>query len=239
MGAGYGRRGLQAGLMGMGVVLALAAPAAAAETPTFSKDVAPILQAKCQAVPSAELDRADVADDLQEARPWARSIKERVSHAADAAVAYRQERRRAEIQERHVAQRRADRHHRPLGRWRRAAGRSEGPAAGQAAGHQQRVAGRDGRLRPARPGRSSRPSTRCRRSTRTCGTARQSTIPITEPRWIRMVEIRPTNLKARKIVASLRRLPGAEPRQRPVGQYRHCAGARARQRRRCWSTAGR
>ena len=27
-----------------------------------------------------------------------------------------------------------------------------------------------------------------------------STIPITEPRWVRMVEIRPTNLKARKIV---------------------------------------
>ena len=49
MGAGYGRRGLQAGLVGMGVVLVLAAPAAAAETPTFSKDVAPILQAKCQA----------------------------------------------------------------------------------------------------------------------------------------------------------------------------------------------
>ena len=48
MGAGYGRLGLQAGLVGMGMVLVLGAPAAAAETPTFSKDVAPILQAKCQ-----------------------------------------------------------------------------------------------------------------------------------------------------------------------------------------------
>src|SRR5262249_2530854 len=28
----------------------------------------------------------------------------------------------------------------------------------------------------------------------------ESTIPINEPRWIRMVEIRPTNLKARRII---------------------------------------
>ena len=27
-----------------------------------------------------------------------------------------------------------------------------------------------------------------------------SDIPITEPRWVKMVEIRPTNLKARKVV---------------------------------------
>jgi hypothetical protein len=27
-----------------------------------------------------------------------------------------------------------------------------------------------------------------------------STIPLTEPRWIKMVEIRPSNLKARKLI---------------------------------------
>ena len=31
-----------------------------------------------------------------------------------------------------------------------------------------------------------------------------SDIPISEPRWVKMVEIRPTNLKARKIGASYR-----------------------------------
>ena len=88
---------------------------------------------------------------FEDARPWARSIKERVVDAPDAAVAHRPERRRAEVQERHVAHRRADRHDRPLGRRRRAAGRSEGSAAAQAARHRQRVAGRAGRLRSARP----------------------------------------------------------------------------------------
>ena len=54
-------------------------------------------------VPSAEFDRADVAHHVRGGRPWARSIKERVSHAADAALAHRPERRRPEVQERHVA----------------------------------------------------------------------------------------------------------------------------------------
>ena len=41
----YSSRAFQAGLV---LMVAMAVPAAAAETPTFSKDVAPILQAKCQ-----------------------------------------------------------------------------------------------------------------------------------------------------------------------------------------------
>ena len=40
----------------------------------------------------------------------------------------------------------------------------------------------------------------------------QSDIPITEPRWIRMVEIRPSNLRRAEDIAPLGCLPGAEPR---------------------------
>ena len=54
-------------------------------------------------------------------------------HAPDAAVAHRSGRRRAEVQERHVAVPGSDRHHRRVGRWRRAAGRPGGHAAAQAA----------------------------------------------------------------------------------------------------------
>ncbi len=41
-----------------------------------------------------------------------------------------------------------------------------------------------------------------------------SDIPLTEPRWVKMVEIRPTNLKARKDHAPLDRVSGAQRRSR-------------------------
>ena len=66
-------------VVGMGTVLVLGAPAAAAETPTFSKDVAPILQAKCQECHQPNSIAPMSLITYQEARPWARSIKERVA----------------------------------------------------------------------------------------------------------------------------------------------------------------
>ena len=139
----------------LGVALAMSAPSLAADASTrpvtFSKDVAPIFQAKCQECHQPNSIAPMSLITFQEARPWARSIKQRVDHAPDAAVAHRPERRRAEVQERHVADRRADRHDRALGRCGAPAGRPEGPAAGQAARHRQRMAGRARRLRPARP----------------------------------------------------------------------------------------
>ena len=89
MSAGNTQRKLQAAVIGMGAVLVLAAPAAAAETPTFSKDVAPIFQAKCQECHQPNSIAPMSLITFQEARPWARSIKERVAHAPDAAVAHR------------------------------------------------------------------------------------------------------------------------------------------------------
>ena len=72
--------------------------------------------------------------------------------APDAALAHRQVGGRAALQERHVAQRRPDRDHRPLGGRRRARRRPARPAAAEEAPRREHVAGRDGRLRRAGPG---------------------------------------------------------------------------------------
>src|SRR5205814_4799841 len=60
--------------------LAFARPAADAVRPvTFAKDVAPILQAKCQECHQPDSIAPMSLLTYQEARPWARSIKERVA----------------------------------------------------------------------------------------------------------------------------------------------------------------
>src|SRR5207302_9881509 len=70
------------GLALLGVSLALAAPALAADTVrpvTFSKDVAPILQAKCQECHQPNSIAPMSLITFEEARPWARSSKDRVA----------------------------------------------------------------------------------------------------------------------------------------------------------------
>jgi mono/diheme cytochrome c family protein len=69
-------------LFSFGVVLAIAAPVFAADAPktaTFSKDVAPIFQAKCQECHQPNSIAPMSLITYQDARPWARSIKERVA----------------------------------------------------------------------------------------------------------------------------------------------------------------
>src|SRR5436309_1685230 len=60
------------------VPFAMAASAAAAEV-TFSKDIAPIFQAKCQECHQPNSIAPMSLITYQDARPWARSIKERVA----------------------------------------------------------------------------------------------------------------------------------------------------------------
>ena len=113
----------------------VAAAADAPRTPTFTKDIAPIFQEKCEACHRPDSIAPMSLKDLQpKSRPWVRSIKARVGRSPDAAVADRSQRRHPEVQERSLAHRRAGRHDRPLGRRRRAAGRSEGHAAGRRRG---------------------------------------------------------------------------------------------------------
>ena len=52
---------------------------AQASAPTFSKDVAPIFQEKCEACPRADSIAPMSLVTYQEARPWARAIKARVA----------------------------------------------------------------------------------------------------------------------------------------------------------------
>src|SRR5438477_4224054 len=70
-------------LVSFGVVVGLAAPVLAADTParqvTFTKDVAPIFQAKCQQCHQPNSIAPMSLITYQDARPWARSIKERVA----------------------------------------------------------------------------------------------------------------------------------------------------------------
>ena len=63
----------------LAAVLVLAASAAATDNPTFSKDVAPILQAKCQECHQPNSIAPMSLVTYEEARPWARSIKNRVT----------------------------------------------------------------------------------------------------------------------------------------------------------------
>ncbi len=68
-------------VMSVAVVLAIAAPALAADSNpvTFSKDVAPIFQKKCQECHQPGSIAPMSLITYQEARPWAKSIRERVS----------------------------------------------------------------------------------------------------------------------------------------------------------------
>jgi mono/diheme cytochrome c family protein len=197
MSAGYGRRKLQAGLVGMGAVLVLAAPAAAAETPTFSKDVAPILQAKCQSCHQPNSIAPMSLMTFQEARPWARSMKERVSSRQmppwhlDKSVGIQSFKNDMSLSDEQID---------TIVRW------VDGGAP----------QGDPKDLPPSKPPVTTNewqgvmngygPPDLVIKSTEWTMPAKHqdvwwrptSDIPITEPRWIRMVEIRPSNLKARK-----------------------------------------
>src|SRR5881392_1422158 len=76
------KRRLTYGSMTATAVLAITMPVLAAEAPppaTFTKDVAPIFQAKCQTCHQPNSIAPMSLISFKDARPWARSIKERVS----------------------------------------------------------------------------------------------------------------------------------------------------------------
>jgi hypothetical protein len=70
-------------LLVVGALVALSAPAAfaqaAASPPTFTRDVAPILQAKCESCHRSNSIAPMSLVTFEETRPWARSIRARVS----------------------------------------------------------------------------------------------------------------------------------------------------------------
>src|SRR4026209_1901806 len=73
---------LAVGALTLGVALILPGTAAAADapkTPTFTKDIAPIFQEKCEACHRPDSMAPMSLMTFAEARPWARSIKARVA----------------------------------------------------------------------------------------------------------------------------------------------------------------
>ena len=101
-------------------------------------------------LPSSRQHRADVARDLRGGPPVGPIDQGAGRQPRDAAVASRQGRRDPEVHQRSIAQRRADRHHRPVDRRRGAAGRHEGHAAAEAVAERRSVlpGGRAGSARP-------------------------------------------------------------------------------------------
>src|SRR5262245_42919793 len=77
------RHGVHAWRLMLAAMLAVPVTARAADPPagpvTFSKDVAPILQAKCQDCHQPNSIAPMSLITFQDARPWARSIRDRVS----------------------------------------------------------------------------------------------------------------------------------------------------------------
>ena len=77
------RHTVPAGAIALGAVLSFAAPALAADASarpvTFSKDVAPILQAKCQSCHEPGSIAPMSLTTYKDARPWAKAIKTRVA----------------------------------------------------------------------------------------------------------------------------------------------------------------
>ena len=76
---------------GIAAITPTAASAQAKAAPTFTKDVAPIFQEKCEACHRPDSIAPMSLVTYEEARPWARSIKQRVADAPDAALAHRQD----------------------------------------------------------------------------------------------------------------------------------------------------
>jgi mono/diheme cytochrome c family protein len=185
-----------------GLALGVAAPGMAADTAkpvTFSKDVAPIFQAKCQECHQPNSIAPMSLITFQDVRPWARSIKERVGARQmppwhiDRSVGVQKFKNDMSLSDEQVD---------TIVRWVDG-GALQGdpkdmPPPKPLVTDNQWQGVRDG---------FGPPDLVIKSSEYTMAAEHQdvwyrpmSDIPLTEPRWAKMVEIRPTNLKGRKII---------------------------------------
>jgi hypothetical protein len=190
--------------VGAGLVLgaALASPALAqdaARQVTFSKDVAPILQAKCQECHQPNSIAPMSLISYQEARPWARSIRERVSTRQmppwhiDKSVGVQQFKNDMSLTDEQID---------TIVRWVDG-GAVQGdpkdlPAPKPLVTNNEWQGVRDGYGPPDLVVKSSEYTMPAQHQD--VWYRPMSEIPLTEPRWIKMVEIRPSNLNARKMI---------------------------------------
>ena len=191
------------GFIAFGAVLAFAAPAVAADTPakqvTFSKDVAPIFQAKCQECHQPNSIAPMSLITYQEARPWVRSIKERVASRQmppwhiDKSVGVQKFKNDISLTDEQVD---------TIVRWVDG-GALQGdpkdlPPPKPLVTDNEWKAVRDGYGPPDLVVKSSEYTMPAEHQD--VWYRPMSDIPLTEPRWVKMVEIRPSSLKARKII---------------------------------------
>jgi hypothetical protein len=186
-------------MFSMGTALAIAVPVLAADAKpvTFSKDVAPIFQAKCQECHQPGSIAPMSLITFQEARPWARSIKERVSTRQmppwhiDRSVGVQKFKNDMSLSDEQVD---------TIVRWVDG-GALQGdpkdmPPPKPVVTDNQWEGVRDGFGPPDLVIRSSEYTMPAQHQD--VWYRPMSDIPLTEPRWAKMVEIRPTNQKARK-----------------------------------------
>lgn len=185
-------------VFGGAVLVASAAGAQSAPAaPTFAKDIAPILQAKCQECHQPNSIAPMSLVTYAEARPWARSIKQRVSTRQmppwhiDQSVGVQKFKNDMSLSQQQID---------TIVAWVDA-GAPMGdpkdlPPAKKLAADNEWKGVQDG---------YGPPDLVIRSSEYTMPAVGQdvwyrpmSDIPITEPRWVKMVEIRPTSLKGRK-----------------------------------------
>jgi mono/diheme cytochrome c family protein len=180
----------------------MAAPALAADASkpvTFSKDIAPIFQAKCQECHQPNSIAPMPLISFQEARPWARSIKERVASRQmppwhiDRSVGVQKFKNDMSLTDEQVD---------IIVRWVDA-GAPQGdpkdlPAPKPLVTDNEWKGVRDGFGAPDLVVKSSEYTMPAQHQD--VWYRPMSDIPLTEPRWVKMVEIRPTSLKARRII---------------------------------------
>jgi mono/diheme cytochrome c family protein len=194
-------RNLSQGVLSFGLAFAVAAPAFAADAPggpvTFSKDVAPIFQQKCQECHQPNSIAPMSLVTYQDARPWARSIKERVSTRQmppwhiDPSVGVNKFKNDMSLSQEQID---------TIVRWVDG-GALQGdpkdlPPPKPLVTTNEWMGVRDGFGPPDLVIRSSEFKMPAKHQD--VWYRPMSDIPITEPRWIKMVEIRPTTLSARK-----------------------------------------
>jgi hypothetical protein len=190
-------------LMMFGALIGFAAPSLAAEPPakpvTFSKDVAPILQAKCQECHQPNSIAPMSLITYQEVRPWARSIRERVATRQmppwhiDRSVGVQKFKNDMSLSDEQVD---------TIVGWVDG-GAVQGdpkdlPPPKPLVTDNEWKAVRDGFGPPDLVVRSSEYTMPAQHQD--VWYRPMSDIPLTEPRWAKLVEIRPTNLKGRRII---------------------------------------
>jgi len=193
--------------LGLAVMAAslLAAPAAFAQAPaaparqvTFSKDVAPIFQAKCQSCHEPGSIAPMSLVTFRESRPWARSIKSRVESRQmppwhiDRSVGVKRFKNDMSLTDAEIA---------TITSWV-----DQGAPEGNPADFTARPVAQGLYWQAERDG-YGKPDLVITAPMQTMPAVHQDVwwrpsqeIPITEPRWVRMVEIRPANLQGRKIL---------------------------------------